>query len=1205
MSSLDRALRLTSHVPARLLALLLITIAPTTARAEGPPPRASNTTEGQWVNLAPQARNHREHAAVYDPVGQRMLVVGGKAGTSGAEEVWELALTGSPVWARLAAAGTAPARRSGHTTIFDPVRYRLLVFGGIPNGSNSRLNDVWELTLAGTPTWSPLAPQGSVPPGISDHAAIYDPIRDRMIVQGGRVGSTDQSSTYVLSLAGTPTWSLLSVGVFGLARSDHSAIYDPMRDRMLVHGGHSNGADLNTTYALDLTSLTPWVQLPSTGSIPQRRAHSAIYDPLLDRMVLFGGFASLAPLGDAWQLDLNTLAWSPIGPTGSAPNPRGEHTAIYDAAATRMIVYGAASTSQAYAFSVAEPLVWSTYGDGTVIPPVERSYHCAIYDPVTAHMLIFFGDTGFSPYIPLGDAWRLSFGATPGWAQLNTPSNALAGAGSVAVFDPQRGQAIITRSSSTRLTLEGSPSWFPQNLSGYSAADQRSSIYDPVRDRVIVFGGHRGSTFTDEVYALSLAGTPTWTQLSTVASPGARSSHVALYDPVRDRMIVFGGVDGNGARSDLWALSLSGTPTWTQLSPGGPSPTGRSHASAYYDSRRDRMVVYGGYTDTYSQELWSLALSGTPQWHLLQPVGVPPSERVGESAVYDPLRDRMILFGGEHQGPSLERFQDSWLLEGDGPVAGPDLRAYPGIEVFGAVAAPVTWNLVVANHGTSPLSVSQITAGDPTISVGAAAPFVLAPGAMRRIPINWSPAASATSATVIVTSDDPDSPSTVVSALRTIAPVARFSASPDSLHVTLRPYESADVSISVSSIGQNLYTFQAWPSGPPTSLPSVAARGAGSDAEAVPGRPSPFKSGGPDAFGYSYDDNREPGGPSSDAWVELGGTAPIGPTANDALSEEIPIGFSFPFYGQNFTHLRACTNGWLSLTNSNLTTGVNTSLPNAGATTPENLLAVFWDALDFNGLQRLRVQRTASRMIVEYFAVSRATGIYAENSFQVQLYPDGTILYLYDSMQATNLNSCTIGIQNGARDDGLQVAFNVPYIAGTPRVSAIRFRAPPVFLSVSPRSGDIPPGESQDLTVHFDSSDLPWGEHLGTVRIRGNDPFEPVRDIPVRLTVLPPLGEVPASTVERLGLSFAGRNPARDGATLELAMPSRAWVEVDVYDVRGRRVHRLERRELESGRHLIRWDGTDGGGNAAGAGIYFVRARAGGEKTDLRIALLR
>ena len=74
-----------------------------------------------------------------------------------------------------------------------------------------------------------------------------------------------------------------------------------------------------------------------------------------------------------------------------------------------------------------------------------------------------------------------------------------------------------------------------------------SGIYDPARERMVIFGGLANlavvASSTPLVWELSLTETPSWTALTTLESPGpyGRHSHSAIYDPVRDRMIIYGG----------------------------------------------------------------------------------------------------------------------------------------------------------------------------------------------------------------------------------------------------------------------------------------------------------------------------------------------------------------------------------------------------------------------------------------------------------------------------------------------------------------------------------------------------------------------------------------------------------------------------------------------------------------------------------------
>src|SRR5262249_12373524 len=149
------------------------------------------------------------------------------------------------------------------------------------------------------------------------------------------------------------------------------------------------------------------------------------------------------------------------------------------------------------------------------------------------------------------------------------------------------------------------------------------AIYDIAQDQMVIFGGYGASGRRNDVWALSLSGTPTWSAITpTGMAPSPRHGQVAIYDPIRSRMVVFGGFDGATWRNDIWALSLSGTPTWTQINTSGLAPVGRYFHSAIYDQVRDRMVVLGGYGSTGRQnDVWALSLSGTPSWSQLTPSG--------------------------------------------------------------------------------------------------------------------------------------------------------------------------------------------------------------------------------------------------------------------------------------------------------------------------------------------------------------------------------------------------------------------------------------------------------------------------------------------------------------------------------------------------------------------------------------------------------
>ena len=81
------------------------------------------------------------------------------------------------------------------------VRDRMIVFGGEGTGSVSEsYADTWALALGDSAAWTEITPADRGPEGRSAHVAVYDPARDRMLIHGG----LDYQRRNVLA----DTWSL-------------------------------------------------------------------------------------------------------------------------------------------------------------------------------------------------------------------------------------------------------------------------------------------------------------------------------------------------------------------------------------------------------------------------------------------------------------------------------------------------------------------------------------------------------------------------------------------------------------------------------------------------------------------------------------------------------------------------------------------------------------------------------------------------------------------------------------------------------------------------------------------------------------------------------------------------------------------------------------------------------------------------------------
>jgi hypothetical protein len=77
------------------------------------------------------------------------------------------------------------------------------------------------------------------------------------------------------------------------------------------------------------------------------------------------------------------------------------------------------------------------------------------------------------------------------------------------------------------------------------------------------------------------------------------------------------------------------------------------------------------------------------------------------------------------------------------------------------------------------------------------------------------------------------------------------------------------------------------------------------------------------------------------------------------------------------------------------------------------------------------------------------------------------------------------------------------------------------------------------------------------------------------------------------------------GTRISLKLPAASAVEICIFDVSGRRVRTLFSGDVSDSQLDLRWDGTNDGGHAVGAGMYFCRARFGQVVVSRKLTLVR
>jgi len=286
--------------------------------------------------------------------------------------------------------------------------------------------------------------------------------------------------------------------------------------------------------------------------------------------------------------------------------------------------------------------------------------------------------------------------------------------------------------------------------------------------------------------------------------------------------------------------------------------------------------------------------------------------------------------------------------------------------------------------------------------------------------------------------------------------------------------------------------------------------------------------GGPDPFGYTYQDSRSADGPTY-SWIDATDGTPLNLLDDGEANVTLP--FAFTFYGTSSTAIRVGNNGGLlfNATSGDLWAG-NADL---GTTTSNNLIVPFWDDIDDEtGNVYYKTIGTAPnrRFVIEWYNRPhyKSSGGVGNVTFELILY-EGTnnIKFQYqdvvfgdpDNPSWDYGGSATVGIRQSG-SNYLQYSYNQPVLSNG---LAICFRYPgsppcdPVdipWLTTEPVTGTVAAGDARPVSTRFDAQTITQtGVYTGFLLFYTNDPeAQPYASYPVTMTVLPPLPELTAIT---------------------------------------------------------------------------------------------
>jgi len=159
---------------------------------------------------------------------------------------------------------------------------------------------------------------------------------------------------------------------------------------------------------------------------------------------------------------------------------------------------------------------------------------------------------------------------------------------------------------------------------------------------------------------------------------------------------------------------------------------------------------------------------------------------------------------------------------------------------------------------------------------------------------------------------------------------------------------------------------------------------------------------------------------------------------------------------------------------------------------------------------------------------------------------------------------------------------------------------PPVF-GVDPILNPAYMGDWDEAAADNSFFYYSWGDNRDpSTGHAGNQANVRLAKIPVSGTTSVP----PADQPIRLALSPRS-NPFTDGLELALDLETASRVELDIYDVGGRRIAGSDLGALGGGTHQLHWDGRDAGGRDAGSGTFMAVVRVDSRTLSTKVVRLK
>jgi len=183
-------------------------------------------------------------------------------------------------------------------------------------------------------------------------------------------------------------------------------------------------------------------------------------------------------------------------------------------------------------------------------------------------------------------------------------------------------------------------------------------------------------------------------------------------------------------------------------------------------------------------------------------------------------------------------------------------------------------------------------------------------------------------------------------------------------------------------------------------------------------------SGGPDDFGYTFKDSEELDGPVYE-FEDISATGTPLALADDAMSAALPIGFSFNYYGVDYTEVYVSSNGFISLLAGQFPDFEGQVLPTMGD--PDAVIAAWWGDLNPVEGGSIHTQTLGvapdRRFIIQFTEIPFLESS-ALTTHQYKLFEGSNAIEVHYAV-ADDYGNPTAGIENETGSDGLSYAEDI------------------------------------------------------------------------------------------------------------------------------------------------------------------------------------